>query len=120
MNKKRIIQRAGVAAGVLVVLCAILLLRPKTGELSLINEAQESIIKTTVEINHEKFDFADIPPGAIRKMKFKIEADNHYTVTVEFRYERTLELQTGYFSDREPSHELIIKHDEVVLESGAD
>ena len=70
MNKKRIIQWIAVAGGLLLVACGIFFLRPKTGEMTLVNESDEAIIKATVQINHQKFDLAGIPPGGIWKVKF--------------------------------------------------
>src|SRR5580698_11537797 len=97
MNKKNVLQAAAVACAALVIF-AIFFLRPKSAEITLINAAQESLIHTTVEINGAKFEFDDIPTDGFRRIKYKAQADNHYTVTVEFHYERKLGPDKGYFS----------------------
>ena len=117
MKKKRIIQGA-VAGCLILALCAVGFLRPKSGGVALVNQAGEAVTKATVEINGSKFDFAGIPPGGTRKLKYKVEAGNRYAVSVEFHYDRKLELQTGYFAGAGKAHQLVIKHDGVVLESG--
>jgi hypothetical protein len=121
MNQQRVIRRVLLRACLPVVLCGIIFFRPKYGEVTLINGSGEAVVKATVEIDGRKFDFDDIQPGGIRKMQFKIQGDERYSVSVEFHYERTLGLQTGSFSSKvKTSHQLVIKHSQVVLESGDD
>lgn len=86
---------------------------------TLINEAGESVIHATVEINGKQFHFDDIPPDGTRRMKYRVKPGNRYTVSVEFLYEHKLEPQTGYFNDlAKASHQLVVKRDGVVMESG--
>jgi|ERR1700677_4465830 len=115
MNKRRIIR----LAFFLIILCVFSLLRPKTGEVTLVNGSGEEVVKTTVEINGVQSDFAGIPPGGTEKITYKILPETGYSISVEFRYDRKLNLQTGVFTGGKKSgHQLIIKSDGVVLESG--
>lgn len=119
MNRKQILPAAAAAVCIIIVICAAFFFRSRTGGIEVINAAQESVIHATVEINGEKFNIDNLPPDAIRKLKYKPAAANQYTVSVEFRYDRKLGPQSGYFAGRlGGNHQLVIRHDEIVLESG--
>jgi hypothetical protein len=118
MNKKRVLLAAAAVCAI-AILCAFVFLRPRNGVVMLINDAKESVIHATVEINGSKFDFDDIPPDGTRRMEYRSKPGNHYTVAVQFRYDRKLEPVTGYFTDlSKESHQMVVKRDEVVMESG--
>lgn len=119
MNRKRTLAAIAAAACIIIVLCAVLRARSRTHEMEVLNEAGEAVIHATVEINGGKFDIQNLGVGEIRRLKYKAEEDNHYTVMVEFRYERMMGPESGHFSGRvSGSNQLVIKRDQIVLESG--
>ncbi|HWB61192.1 MAG TPA: hypothetical protein VG733_17050 [Chthoniobacteraceae bacterium] len=118
MNKKRAIA-AGICICITVVICATVFGRKRPGDITLLNAAQETVVHAIVQINGTTFQFDNIPPAGVRKIKYPGADKNRYSVNIEFRYERKLPPQTGIFSDRgKEQNQLVIKRDEVVLESG--
>ena len=118
MNKNTRLAATAIGACIILILALAFRLWPKSETLELVNDAQESAIHATVEINGATFDFDNIPPDGIRHIKYKPQAGNHYKITIEFRYDRKLE-QTGYFNGHiHENKQLVIKKNEIVLEEG--
>ena len=88
------------------------------GEVTLENQANESIDQATIVICKQKFDLGNLEPGANKAAKYEVRGDSHYDVSIRFHSGRQINSQVGYvtrgfdFNDK-----LIVRADEVILES---
>jgi hypothetical protein len=118
MTKQRVVA-AAIGLGFLAIICVGTFLQPKRAAVKLVNESHELVVHVAGDINGAKFEFADIPPGATRFVRYAVLPDNHFTISADFPLDRKIQPETGIFSDRvKTTHRFVIKPDEIVVESG--
>jgi hypothetical protein len=88
------------------------------GEVSIVNEATESIRAGKIVICGHQFEFGELKPREKKQIPYKVRSDSHYDMTVQFAPGKTLTRQVGYVTSGTDFHDtLTVKDDEVSLTS---
>lgn len=79
------------------------------GVFLLTNKATESITRASVIICRQTIDLKDIQPTQSAQGSYKVMADSHFDITVEFQSGKTLHREIGYVtSGFDYKHEMVV------------
>ena len=88
------------------------------GRFTLVNKANQEIIKIVVEVCDQRFVLEELKQGETLVVHFMVKADSHYDIYVEFASGKMLTKKIGYVtSGLEINDFLVIEDDDVILES---
>ncbi len=87
-----------------------------TGDFALVNKANETIARASVEISGQKFEFMDVEPNETVLSSYEVRFDSHYTIEIEFQTGRLLQKETGYVtSGMDFQHEITVTSSNIEL-----
>jgi hypothetical protein len=66
------------------------------GQVLILNAATEPVRNGQLEVCGQKFLFGEIEQGKSKAIQYKVRADSHYKLVVEFNSGRKLEKELGY------------------------
>ena len=106
---------------VLIVLVTLIFLRVfgwNKGEVVVQNHAAESVTSCELIVSGQHFNLGAIPPNASRYVRFRVQGESDYALTVHFESGRTLTKTVGYVDIGFNADDSIsINADDIVLDS---
>ncbi len=69
------------------------------GTFSLINQADEPIVRALVTVCGQSIELRDIQPGASASGSYNVKSDSHYIVEIAFRSGKKLRNEIGYITN---------------------
>jgi hypothetical protein len=85
------------------------------GRVTVVDGSEAGVVDGEVEICGQRFEFGSLHPGESRTFIYNVTCEGDYLVTAQFAAGQRLKQRIGYVtSERDFSHELILKPDHVV------
>ena len=86
------------------------------GEVSILNQATELVVKGEIDICDQKFSFENIKPNERKSFIYKVTSDSHYKVIVEFSPDKKLVKEMGYVTNgMDFKDTVVVKNDDIEL-----
>lgn len=86
------------------------------GEVSIVNQATELVVKGEINICDQNFTFENIKPRESKIFIYKVTSDSHYKIEVEFGSGKKLTKEIGYVTNGlDFKDTVVIKNDDIEL-----
>jgi len=105
-----------VSIGVVFLMLFMIAIRSNRGSFLLINKAQEPILLVSVTVCRQTIELKNIYPTKSVSSIYKVKADSHYDIKIEFLSGKKISKQLGYVtSGIDFHHELVVTDTDVYM-----
>jgi hypothetical protein len=88
------------------------------GEVLIVNQATETVLKGEIEVCKQRFDFQNIKPKERKQILYDVRSDSHYKIEIQFESGKKLTKELGYVtSGLDFKDMLIVTEDDILLET---